>query len=129
MISANGGLPAHTYTPQVTPRWPRGSEPPSARRKRAPLHLPDVLKGLHGRRTRLELSIIPRHQQDGVLLWQDEMDRRGHCTGCGRVRCFKRDCRQVRALPQHPVVSLPSSAWQWLQPLYYPVQRVLVDQM
>ena len=27
MISANGGLPAHRYTPQVTPRWPRGSEP------------------------------------------------------------------------------------------------------
>ena len=26
MISANGGLPAHRYTPQVTPRWPRGSE-------------------------------------------------------------------------------------------------------
>ena len=23
MISANGGLPAHRYTPQVTPRWPR----------------------------------------------------------------------------------------------------------
>ena len=31
MISANGGLPAHRYTPQVTPRWPRGSEPASAR--------------------------------------------------------------------------------------------------
>ena len=29
MISANGGLPAHSYTPQVTPRWPRGSEPAS----------------------------------------------------------------------------------------------------
>ena len=29
MISANGGLPAHKYTPQVTPRWPRGSEPAS----------------------------------------------------------------------------------------------------
>ena len=26
MISANGGLPAHRYTPQVTERWPRGSE-------------------------------------------------------------------------------------------------------
>ena len=26
MISAHGGLPAHRYTPQVTPRWPRGSE-------------------------------------------------------------------------------------------------------
>ena len=30
MISANGGLPAHRYTPQVTPIWPRGSEPASA---------------------------------------------------------------------------------------------------
>ena len=29
MISANGGLPAHRYTPQVTPKWPRGSEPAS----------------------------------------------------------------------------------------------------
>ena len=29
MISANGGLPAHKYTPQVTPRWPRGFEPAS----------------------------------------------------------------------------------------------------
>ena len=29
MVSANGGLPAHRYTPQVTPRWPRGSEPAS----------------------------------------------------------------------------------------------------
>ena len=29
MISANGGWPAHRYTPQVTPRWPRGSEPAS----------------------------------------------------------------------------------------------------
>ena len=30
MISANGGLPAHRYTPHVTQRWPRGSEPASA---------------------------------------------------------------------------------------------------
>ena len=26
MISANGGLPAHRYTPQVTQGWPQGSE-------------------------------------------------------------------------------------------------------
>ena len=32
MISADGGLPAHRYTPQVTQRWPRGSEPASAHR-------------------------------------------------------------------------------------------------
>ena len=31
MISANGGLPAHRYTPQVTQRWTWGSEPASAR--------------------------------------------------------------------------------------------------
>ena len=31
MVSANGGLPAHRYTPQVTPRWPGGSEPASLR--------------------------------------------------------------------------------------------------
>ena len=31
MISANGGLPAHRYTPQVTQRWPQGSEPSSHR--------------------------------------------------------------------------------------------------
>ena len=29
MISANGGLPAHRYTPHGTQRWPRGSEPAS----------------------------------------------------------------------------------------------------
>ena len=29
MISANGSLPGHRYTPQVTQRWPRGSEPAS----------------------------------------------------------------------------------------------------
>ena len=36
MISANGGLPAHRYTPQVTPRWPRGSEPASVYTPRHP---------------------------------------------------------------------------------------------
>ena len=30
MISGNGGLPAHRYTPQETQTWPRGSEPDSA---------------------------------------------------------------------------------------------------
>ena len=29
MISADGGLLAHRYTPQVTQRWPRTSEPAS----------------------------------------------------------------------------------------------------
>ena len=41
MISANGALPAHRYTPQVTPRCCRGSEPastpaPTARGWRTP---------------------------------------------------------------------------------------------
>ena len=47
MISANGGLPAHRYTPQVTQRWPRGSEPASRdKEEAAPLDksaLPDEL--------------------------------------------------------------------------------------
>ena len=30
MILANGGLPAHRYTPQMTQRWPRGSKLASA---------------------------------------------------------------------------------------------------
>ena len=36
MISANGGLPAHRYTPQVTQRWPRESELASVRRCPSP---------------------------------------------------------------------------------------------
>ena len=40
MISANGGLPAHRYTPQVTQRWPRGSEPASVDGGEAGLHSP-----------------------------------------------------------------------------------------
>ena len=38
MISANGGLPAHRYTPQVTPRWPHGSEPASRHAKTVAYH-------------------------------------------------------------------------------------------
>ena len=60
---------------------------------------------------RLELPIVSRHQEDGVLLGQDEMNRRGHRTGCTEVRLFKRDCRQVRALPHHPMVRPSDSAW------------------
>ena len=41
MISANGGLPAHRYTPQVTPRWPRGSEPASELPEFDPKNLPE----------------------------------------------------------------------------------------
>ena len=38
MISTNGGLLAHRYTPQVTPRWPRGSEPASVLGHLAAVH-------------------------------------------------------------------------------------------
>ena len=44
MISANGGLPAHRYTPQVTQRWPRGSEPASEGKVGQQLHFPNVLR-------------------------------------------------------------------------------------
>ena len=52
-----------------------------------------------------------------MLLGQDEMNRRGHCTGRGRVRRLKRDRCQVRALPHHPMVWPPYAAWQPPQPL------------
>ena len=35
MISANGGLPTHRYTPQVTQGLPRGSEPASMTSQRS----------------------------------------------------------------------------------------------
>ena len=38
MISANGGLLAHRYTPQVTQRWPRGSEAATE-----PENVPDLM--------------------------------------------------------------------------------------
>ena len=43
MISANGGLPAHRYTPQVTQRWPRGSEPASGHTRSFIFFLSDLL--------------------------------------------------------------------------------------
>ena len=60
---------------------------------------------------RLELPIVSGHQEDGVFLGQDEMNRRGHRTGCRRGRLFKQDCRQMRALPHHPIMRPPDSAW------------------
>ena len=44
MISANGGLPAHRYTPQVTQRWPRGSIPASLRPYATPTLSPHHLR-------------------------------------------------------------------------------------
>ena len=68
MISANGGLPAHRYTPQVTPRWPRGSEPasepPAGPRRRT------EEEALH---RRIEEAHTPSHERAGpagaALLW------------------------------------------------------------
>ena len=53
MRSANGGLPAHRYTPQVTPRWPRGSEPAS--------------QGTHGKDTEQDVPQSGRGGETGVL--------------------------------------------------------------
>ena len=121
--------PEHIPVCGAVPDSSQGYRLTGASQRRAPLILPDVPRGLHGRHTRLELSINPRHQQVDVLLWQNEMNRRGHCTGRCGVRRLERDRRQVRAVPHHPVVWPRNSAWQSPQPLYYPVQRVLVDQM
>ena len=48
MISANGGLPAHRYTPQVTPRWPRGSEPASGELRAVSREVGDLPSGCWG---------------------------------------------------------------------------------
>ena len=78
---------------------------------------------------RLELPIVSKHQEDCMLLGQQEMNRRGLCMGRGEVRLFKRDCRQVRALPHHPMMRPPDTAWQPPQSLHYPIQPLPVDQM
>ena len=78
---------------------------------------------------RLELPIVSRHQEHCMFLGQQEMNRRGHRSGRSEVRLFKQDYRQVRALPHHPMMRPPDSAWQPPQSLHYPVQRMLVDQM
>ena len=70
MISANGGLPAHRYTPQVTPRWPRGSEPASPPMVRTPLDpRPHKIHQMHlwprGRRNLGPLQGVPRVPRTG----------------------------------------------------------------
>ena len=54
MISANGGLPAHRYTPQVTQRWPRGSEPAS-------VYIDDIIIGSSGA---TEEELLANHDRD-----------------------------------------------------------------
>ena len=77
----------------------------------------------------LEHPIVPRHQEDCTLLWQQEMHGRGLRMGRNKVRLLQRDRRQMRALPHHPVVLPPNSARQPPQPLHDPIQGMLVDQM
>ena len=66
MISANGGLPAHRYTPQVTPRWPRGSEPASLYKVR--------WKGFAASRDSWEppSSFVPRY----ITVWMDYLKKK-----------------------------------------------------
>ena len=83
MISANGGLLAHRYTPQVTPGWPRGSEPPSL--PDAPIYVPEdsdpamqapewarFLSLVHG-----YLNPVPLCDLDQVLLEEVMAENRG----------------------------------------------------
>ena len=74
MISANGGLPAHRYTPQVTRRWPRGSEPASATSKTAMKpkkpnrNVAECIR-LHARqRNHMEMGLKRQHS---ICRWQD----------------------------------------------------------
>ena len=83
MISANGGLPAHRYTPQVTPRWPRGSEPASGTRDDR-VHFPpgfvlafaltlasQVVKGL----IHIPLNQIQLLFREGVFRFSDDISQ------------------------------------------------------
>ena len=49
--------------------------------------------------------------------------------GRGEIQLFKRDRRQVRALPHHLMVRPPNSAWQPPYFLQYQIQRMLAHQM
>ena len=62
MISANGGLPAHRYTAEVTPRWPRGSEPASA--IQGPLQGFCCIQGFVGASEQFRAEVY--HALDGV---------------------------------------------------------------
>ena len=61
MISANGGLPAHRYTPQVTQRWPRGSEPASPTGLHLMKQLIQILQMLTWQRLHFAISPFGRH--------------------------------------------------------------------
>ena len=71
MISANGGLPAHRYTPQVTQRWPRGSEPASAARLRLSVsHASGRVASMAGASTVQCIAVSRANQYArGSLMW------------------------------------------------------------
>ena len=77
MTSANGGLPAHRYTPQVTQRWPRGSELASVGHKiqRRPYPAPKE-----------QADKIERQIQEcidaGLVLEYKDGDYPQHCSPC-----------------------------------------------
>ena len=85
MISANGVLPAHRYTPQVTQRWPWGSKPASRRPKQqAPMW---------------RTAAQRRHGRGSVLGFQPSKPR----------RCVNDDCAPVVLLRRPAVLAGP--AW------------------
>ena len=77
MISANGGLPAHRYTPQVTRRWPRGSEPASLQGDVQPDQDKEWPRGRSVEHEKIFLSgrlLVPESRAKGLLdEWHREL--------------------------------------------------------
>ena len=59
---------------------------PGARPQRVSLHIPDMLEGLHGGHMRFEHPFVPRYQEGCMLLWQQEMHKRGLRVGRSKAR-------------------------------------------
>ena len=108
MISANGGLPAHRYTPQVTPRWPRGSEPASESDQHLNNYRPEGGgSGSHGKGyqgSRPGQGTTPKHAHARImenvkeLFWCDVRDEQGHLQHA--PDCEQRDCFVVQGKRQ-----------------------------
>ena len=81
MISANGGLPAHRYTPQVTQRWPRASEPAEGASLKAQL--------LEANSQCEPTGLPPQLSGD---LWCPNLGQSAWKTGGLRSRCLHLDC-------------------------------------
>ena len=102
MISANGGLPAHRYTPQVTQRWPPGSEPASE----------DEIQTMQGR-TMGRADGHGRGHPGGILLVKDPTtgiwtaggaspSRISNPMGSGPTGPHSMEERDVRGMYSHP---------------------------